>query len=119
MSATKFAFLRILTAAVGSGCGLGGFSFVLRGAHVTLTDVEEMMPLLKANLAANFSVDEIKERHTRVLPFSWGSDPEAAQLTPPYDWIIGADIVYKVFCTADVRAPNCGLIHFEFSRRLI
>lgn len=80
----------------GSGCGLGGFAFALRGAHVTLTDVDEVMYLLQANLVANFGADEIQQRQMKVVPFYWGTDPPAAGLSPPYDWIIGADIVYKV-----------------------
>jgi hypothetical protein len=69
---------------------------MLRGANVTLTDVDELMPLLKANVSANFSNEEMKEMKSQVLPFYWGTDPFKAGLEPPYDWIIGADIVYKV-----------------------
>eukprot|EP01122_Echinamoeba_exundans_P002094 TRINITY_DN12057_c0_g1_i1.p1 TRINITY_DN12057_c0_g1~~TRINITY_DN12057_c0_g1_i1.p1 ORF type:complete len:214 (-),score=23.58 TRINITY_DN12057_c0_g1_i1:35-676(-) len=86
---------------LGCGCGLGGFSFMLRGANVTLTDVEELMPLLKANVSANFSSEEMKEMKSQVLPFYWGTDPSKAGLEPPYDYIIGADIVYK----ADLVEP--------------
>lgn len=54
------------------------------------------MYLLQANLSANFGAEEVQQRQIKVAPFYWGTDPAAGGLSPPYDWIIGSDIVYKV-----------------------
>jgi tRNA1(Val) A37 N6-methylase TrmN6 len=38
---------------LGAGVGLVGLALAAMGAHVTITDVAKVLPLMQANLAAN------------------------------------------------------------------
>ena len=48
--------------------GLGGMAFALLGAHVTLTDYGDVMPLLERNVERNLSPAALK----RALGRCWG-----------------------------------------------
>jgi len=73
---------------LGAGCGVPGMACALRGASVTLTDHPELLEHLSANVAAN-----VPGSVATVLGYEWGSPPVSAGLEPPYDMIIGADLL--------------------------
>ena len=76
---------------LGAGSGLAGMAFAALGARsVTLTDLPLVIPHLSENVAANgFPSDQC-----RCVAYSFGED--AARLSPPFDFVVGADTVYSV-----------------------
>ncbi|CAM9901002.1 unnamed protein product [Ectocarpus sp. 4 AP-2014] len=103
---------------LGAGCGLAGMYFALQGAHVTFTDLIEVVPLLQRNVTMNLggqaveaatgtttASDETRGRRgksvaaatparpkAKVLEYDWGKPLDG--LSPPYDYIVACDCVY-------------------------
>ncbi|CAN0130900.1 unnamed protein product, partial [Ectocarpus sp. 13 AM-2016] len=107
---------------LGAGCGLAGMYFALQGAHVTFTDLIEVVPLLQRNVTMNLGgqaveaaaagttteSDETRGRRgksvaaaaaaaparpkAKVLEYDWGKPLDG--LSPPYDYIVACDCVY-------------------------
>lgn len=78
---------------LGAGCcGIGGCSLALHGAQsVVLTDGEpDAIAMLQANVNSNAAL--LPPTVTCAM-FLWGEDPAEAGLAPPYDIIIGCDII--------------------------
>lgn len=75
---------------LGAGTGLCSLAAHFLGADVTATDMnkEAVLGILRRNLAAN-GADAIK-----VVPHDWGT-PVAAPLSPPYDYVLAADVIFK------------------------
>jgi len=72
---------------LGSGLGLAGLVAARTAAVVHLTDKPELIPLLQRNIDANHC------HNASALPYLWGSDP-SVRLQPPYDVLLGADLLY-------------------------
>lgn len=72
---------------LGSGLGLAGIVAARTADVVHLTDKPELISLLQRNIDAN------RCHNAFALPYLWGSDP-SAQLQPPYDVLLGADLLY-------------------------
>eukprot|EP00746_Dinoflagellata_sp_MGD_P154683 gnl/MRDRNA2_/MRDRNA2_84976_c0_seq2.p1 gnl/MRDRNA2_/MRDRNA2_84976_c0~~gnl/MRDRNA2_/MRDRNA2_84976_c0_seq2.p1 ORF type:complete len:178 (+),score=28.10 gnl/MRDRNA2_/MRDRNA2_84976_c0_seq2:372-905(+) len=85
---------------LGAGCGLLGISIAVRSEarKVVLTDMQDICPLLRANVAANFgsSSDEMASIRPVVEPLDWSSADDLLRVSSkgPYDVVLGADIVY-------------------------
>ncbi|KAG2521520.1 hypothetical protein JM16_003543 [Phytophthora kernoviae] len=90
---------------LGSGLGLVGIFCAMLGAHVTLTDMEEVIPLLAYNIALNFPGLEQDGASTSqsfakgdavVLPVAkahpWGEPPR--DLPSHADVLVLSDVVY-------------------------
>ncbi|CAB1102005.1 unnamed protein product [Ectocarpus sp. CCAP 1310/34] len=106
---------------LGAGCGLAGMYFALQGAHVTFTDLIEVVPLLHRNVTMNLggqaveaaaagttAASDLREARGRggksvaaaaparpkaqVLEYDWGKPLDG--LSPPYDYIVACDCVY-------------------------
>ncbi|KAG6953228.1 hypothetical protein JG688_00012930 [Phytophthora aleatoria] len=86
---------------LGSGLGLVGIFCSLLGARVTLTDMEEVIPLLDYNIRLNFPEDGPADSSAKgavapVLPVArahlWGDPPRDLQMQP--DVIVLSDVVY-------------------------
>jgi len=73
------------TIELGAGVGLAGIAMSRLGANVLLTDLASVVPLLEKNVSANCTGN--------VAAYCWGDD--ASALSPPFDYIIGADIIYN------------------------
>ncbi|CAK4075303.1 unnamed protein product [Aphanomyces euteiches] len=80
---------------LGAGLGLAGMALAKLGFIVVLTDVAPVLPWLHENVALNFTSTERAER-VFVAEYGWGTPPTL--LTPPYDMIVCADVVYEVAC---------------------
>lgn len=82
---------------LGCGTGVVGMACWLRGAaSVTMTDIPQLLPLVRANLLANFG-----NRGDAKLPEGitldehvWGSD--ARRFGSPFDVVVGSDCLYDV-----------------------
>jgi predicted nicotinamide N-methyase len=105
---------------LGGGLGLVSITSAIAGAHVTCTDGNiDLMTLLQGNIVRNSAVFEHGNGSISVLPYRWGDDPLAAGLKPPYDIIVGADILFEpesfkplaeslqALCTSTTRVILC------------
>ncbi|RLN45913.1 hypothetical protein BBJ29_009455 [Phytophthora kernoviae] len=90
---------------LGSGLGLVGIFCAMLGAHVTLTDMEEVIPLLAYNIALNFpgleqggasTSQSFAKGDAAVLPVAkahpWGEPPR--DLPSHADVLVLSDVVY-------------------------
>ncbi|XP_058076608.1 uncharacterized protein LOC131225159 isoform X5 [Magnolia sinica] len=85
---------------LGAGCGLAGFGLALLGCNLVSTDQIEVLPLLMRNIERNTS--RIKQSNPNsalfgsieVAELDWGNPDHIKAVGPPFDYIIGTDIVY-------------------------
>jgi hypothetical protein len=96
---------RLQVLELGSGCGLLGMGLAATGlVDVVLTDHPNAMEWLSSNIELN---RDIVREHARMAPLEWGNDQHAtqleAQLTSPFDLIVGSDILYD-------HATHAGLV---------
>jgi len=87
---------------LGAGCGLTGVVAWLLGACVTLTDLPSATEHTKRCVDSNIdrlgrSSPSLAERSTaiQVKDYTWGNKQDLQHLSPPYDVILGSDIVYS------------------------
>lgn len=85
---------------LGAGCGLAGFGMALLGCHVISTDQTEVLPLLIRNAERNSSrITQMKSESDtfgsiEVAELNWGNEDHIKAVEPPFDYIIGTDVVY-------------------------
>lgn len=74
---------------LGAGCGLLGIVAGCYGARVTATDLEGVMPLLRANIDAHEAL--VRQHGGSIVSetLEWGPGPAM-----PFDVVLGADLVY-------------------------
>lgn len=89
---------------LGAGCGLSGLGMALLGCEVVVTDQAEVVPLLRRNMERNMArakYSALEYSHlgpigsVEVAELDWGNPQQAEALHPPFDYIIGTDVVYK------------------------
>lgn len=86
---------------LGAGCGVAGFGMALLGCDVVMTDQVEVLPLLMRNVERNTS--RITQMNSgsesfgsvQVAELNWGNEDHIRAVDPPFDYIIGTDVVYK------------------------
>ncbi|XP_027909151.1 protein N-lysine methyltransferase METTL21A isoform X1 [Vigna unguiculata] len=83
---------------LGAGCGVSGFGMALLGCDVIVTDQKEVLPLLERNVERNISRVMQKNPETfgsiKVAELQWGDESHIKAVGPPFDYIIGTDVVY-------------------------
>ncbi|MBA0867725.1 hypothetical protein Goshw_003350 [Gossypium schwendimanii] len=97
---------------LGAGCGVAGFGMALLGCDVVSTDQIEVVPLLKRNVERNtsrilqmsscsgalFSVIYMiildSFGSIKVAELDWGNEDHIKAVGPPFDYVIGTDVVY-------------------------
>lgn len=85
---------------LGAGCGVAGFGMAMLGCNVITTDQIEVLPLLKRNVEWNTL--RISQMNTgsdllgsiQVVELDWGNKDHIKAVAPPFDYIIGTDVVY-------------------------
>ncbi|KAK3155658.1 hypothetical protein QOZ80_2BG0206000 [Eleusine coracana subsp. coracana] len=86
---------------LGAGCGLAGFGMALLGCDVITTDQVEVLPLLMRNVERNKSwisqsnSDSGSLGSMTVAELDWGNKAHIKAVAPPFDYIIGTDVVYS------------------------
>uniref|UniRef100_A0A0D9VMQ4 Uncharacterized protein n=1 Tax=Leersia perrieri TaxID=77586 RepID=A0A0D9VMQ4_9ORYZ len=86
---------------LGAGCGLAGFGMALLGCDVVTTDQVEVLPLLMRNVERNKSwisqsnPDSGSFGSITVAELDWGNKEHIRVVDPPFDYIIGTDVVYS------------------------
>ena len=86
---------------VGAGCGAPALVLAARaGCDATLTDLPQLLPLLRLNAAHNSLAAGGGRPPAAVAPLVWGDAAQAAALTReggdgrPFDVVLGADVAY-------------------------
>ncbi|OMO67115.1 Nicotinamide N-methyltransferase-like protein [Corchorus capsularis] len=85
---------------LGAGCGVAGFGMALLGCDVVSTDQIEVVPLLRRNVEWNTSsITQINSNSDsfgsiQVAELDWGNEDHIKAVAPPFDYIIGTDVVY-------------------------
>lgn len=81
---------------LGAGCGLTGLQVACQGAHVTVTDLPDVVDgLLAANVAANAQSVAACGGSVRAAPLAWGDPGHAAELGSEWDVLLCCDVVYR------------------------
>ncbi|TVU27700.1 hypothetical protein EJB05_19197 [Eragrostis curvula] len=85
---------------LGAGCGLAGFGMALLGCDVVTTDQVEVLPLLMRNVERNKSWISQSNSDSglgsiKVAELDWGNQDHIKAVEPPFDYIIGTDVVYS------------------------
>ena len=82
---------------LGSGCGLAGMAFALKGCHVVYTDLPELVPHLSLNVERNLG-------RSNIVAFDWTEAlPKRLQETH-FDIILATDCVYHSHLVAPFLA---------------
>ncbi|KAI3450617.1 hypothetical protein Pfo_007282 [Paulownia fortunei] len=85
---------------LGAGCGVAGFGMALLGCDVISTDQTEVLPLLMRNVERNTSrilqmtPGSDSFGSIQVAELNWGDADHIRAVDPPFDFIIGTDVVY-------------------------
>ncbi|KAJ6670381.1 S-ADENOSYL-L-METHIONINE-DEPENDENT METHYLTRANSFERASES SUPERFAMILY PROTEIN [Salix viminalis] len=85
---------------LGAGCGVAGFGMALLGCDVVATDQIEVLPLLMRNAERNTARIMQKDSNSdsfgsiQVAELDWGNEDHIRAVDPPFDYIIGTDVVY-------------------------
>ncbi|KAJ4971599.1 hypothetical protein NE237_004698 [Protea cynaroides] len=85
---------------LGAGCGVAGFGMAMLGCDVISTDQIEVLPLLIRNIERNTSrvlqtdPDSVSFGSIQVMELDWGNQEHVKAVDPPFDYIIGTDVVY-------------------------
>ncbi|KAK4709249.1 hypothetical protein R3W88_030174 [Solanum pinnatisectum] len=85
---------------LGAGCGVAGFGMALLGCDVVSTDQTEVLPLLMRNVERNTSriMQTISDPDSfgsiQAAELDWGNETHIKAVCPPFDYIIGTDVVY-------------------------
>jgi len=108
-SVSKAALTGAAVLELGSGAGLGGIAAAMLGARVTLTDVADVLPLLRENVAGNFQTAMWAEHvalreqfgSLTVRELDW-TKPEQLDGYGTFDCIIATDCVYHETLALDL-----------------
>ncbi|EIE19225.1 hypothetical protein COCSUDRAFT_38412 [Coccomyxa subellipsoidea C-169] len=82
---------------LGAGPGLGGMAFALLGAEVLLTDLADIVPLIRKNVDANFTTAALhgaQAGRVSVQELDWGNEEHISQAAGPFAYVLAADCVY-------------------------
>jgi len=74
---------------LGGGIGLIGILCALLGADVVVTDHEDLLPLIRQNIATNTSLCH----KISAIALNWGDD--VSSLQPPFDFIIASEVIHQ------------------------
>ena len=91
---------------LGAGCGVAGLALALGGAAVTFTDLaDDLLEPLRRNVEANLAGSDAAA--PLFATHRWGTPP--ANLDPPYDLVIGADVAVDDHLVAPLVASVVAL----------
>lgn len=63
----------------------------LLGLDILLTDIAPVMPALKRNIKRNKKFLGKAPKYTQLY---WNNESQIQALTPPFDFVVAADVVY-------------------------
>ncbi|XP_048135891.1 uncharacterized protein LOC115734162 isoform X2 [Rhodamnia argentea] len=98
---------------LGAGCGVAGFGMALLGCDVVTTDQAEVLPLLRRNVERNTSrilqMNPDSFGSIQVAELDWGNMEHINAVDPPFDFIIGTDVVYSEHLLEPLLETICAL----------
>ncbi|XP_068709746.1 protein N-lysine methyltransferase METTL21A-like [Montipora foliosa] len=74
---------------LGAGTGFAGIVASLLGGHVTITDRKMALNVTRMNVEGNLGE---RQNLVEIKELEWGQN--ISSFTPPFDYVLGADIVY-------------------------
>jgi len=74
---------------LGAGTGFAGIVASLLGGHVTITDRKMALKVTRMNVEGNLGE---KRNSVEIKELEWGQN--VSSFLPPFDFVLGADIVY-------------------------
>ena len=92
---------------LGCGCGSVGIALALLGGRVTLTDVAELLPNIRANIGANQARVQEAAGAVCCAALDW-TDPQRGEIlrrTGPFDLVVGSELMYAAALNDDTHAP--------------
>ena len=92
---------------LGCGCGSVGIALALLGGRVTLTDVAELLPIIRANIDANQARVQEAAGAVCCAALDW-TDPQRGEIlrrTGPFDLVVGSELMYAAALDDDTHAP--------------
>jgi len=92
---------------LGCGCGSVGIALALLGGRVTLTDVAELLPNIRANIDANQARVQEAAGAVCCAALDW-TDPQRGEIlrrTGPFDLVVGSELMYAAALNDDTHAP--------------
>ncbi|XP_057527152.1 uncharacterized protein LOC130806190 isoform X1 [Amaranthus tricolor] len=100
---------------LGAGCGVASFGMAMLGCEVVTTDQKEVLPLLQRNIERNTS--RIMQANAnsdlfgsiKVAELDWGNKDHIQAVDPPYDYVIGTDVVYSEHLLDPLLETICAL----------
>ncbi|GLC45283.1 hypothetical protein PLESTB_000716800 [Pleodorina starrii] len=104
------------------GAGTGAVSLALAAsraaASVTITDLADLLPHLRLNVARNAALLQPGRVPLQLQPLRWGPEGEAdvqslAPVRPPYDVIVGSDLIYYSY---NPETPHSRLLLWTLRR---
>jgi protein N-lysine methyltransferase METTL21D len=95
---------------LGSGAGLAGIAAAMVGCDTWLTDVHDVLPLLRRNVSANFATAAwannvaLKEQFgsLTVKELDWTKPEQLDEFQQPFDLILCTDCVYHETLVQDL-----------------
>lgn len=81
-----------------------GFACRVLGANVVMTELDEVLQNLRANLKINHHINESNPDSMLATMLEWGKVPDAQTtlLRPPYEYIVASDIIYELVVIEDL-----------------
>ncbi|XP_050206209.1 UPF0665 family protein C23C4.06c isoform X2 [Mercurialis annua] len=110
---------------LGAGCGVAGFGMALLGCDVVTTDQVEVLPLLMRNVERNTSrimqMDPNSDSFgsIKVEELDWGNDDHIRAVHPPFDYIIGTDVMGYEIRSTSVHEQMLGMWKRNFEVKII
>ncbi|KAK8505234.1 hypothetical protein V6N11_057571 [Hibiscus sabdariffa] len=100
---------------LGAGCGVAGFGMALLGCDVVSTDQIEVVPLLRRNVECNIS--RIMQMNSnsdsfgsiKVAELDWGNGDHIKAVAPPFDYVIGTDVMDSKYQHPSIQLFIMGL----------
>jgi predicted nicotinamide N-methyase len=101
---------------IGSGTGCAGFISAALGAHVTLTDQDQLISFLEINKESICAVNKsIDAERIDIRVYDWGRSEE--HLNPPFDIILISDCVlpklYPILPLIEVMINDFSNLHLD------
>ncbi|KAH9608277.1 hypothetical protein KSS87_000329 [Heliosperma pusillum] len=100
---------------LGAGCGVAGFGMAMLGCDVITTDQKEVVPLLQRNVKRNISTVMQANGNLdsfgsiKVAELDWGNNDHLQAVDPPFDYVIGTDVVYAEHLLDPLLQTICAL----------